>query len=351
MTTAELRARIDQLPRTPLAHLPTPLQPLPRLSSAIGDAELWVKRDDCTGLALGGNKTRQLEFTLGDALARGADCVIQGAGAQSNHCRQAAAAAAKLGLDCHLVLARDERGDGGDASAETPQGNLLLDRILGAKIHWTDSAMGAPLEAEKNALAEKLRAEGRRPYVIGGPRGKLLGAAAYALQLCELLEQCEELGIRGKGGQPGPDYLYVCSAGATHAGLAFAARALGVSFPIQAIAPIVWGYDVPAAVAGVANALAVELGVEVEVDPGTLRHSEAYVGPGYGRLTREARVAIELVARTEGLLLDPSYTGKAMAGLIDHLRRGHVRPGSRVVFIHTGGYPALFAQAAELIGP
>ncbi|MGV3723930.1 MAG: D-cysteine desulfhydrase family protein [Actinomycetota bacterium] len=349
MTTTELRALIERLPRTRLAHLPTPLEPLPRLSAAIGDVELWIKRDDCTGLALGGNKARQLEFTLGDALARGADCVIQGAGAQSNHCRQAAAAAAKLGLDCHLILAKDEVGDGRDDSAGVPQGNLLLDHLLGAKIHWTDSAMGAPLEAEKNALADRLRAQGRTPYVIGGPRGKLLGAAAYALELCELAEQCAAAGIHSKkGGQPGPDYLYVCSSGATHAGLAFAARALEAAFTVHAITPIVWGYDVPAAVAGTATALAGELGLDLTLAAADIRSSEAYVGAGYGVLTREAQVAIELVARTEGVLLDPSYTGKAMAGLIDHLRKGLVRPGSRVVFIHTGGYPALFHQAAEL---
>jgi len=349
VTTPALRHLLEALPRTCLAHLPTPLEPLPRLSAAIGDVELWIKRDDCTGLALGGNKARQLEFTLGDALAQGADCIIQGAGAQSNHCRQAAAAAAKLGLDCHLVLAKDEVGDGRDSSTEVPQGNLLLDHLFGAKIHWTEAGMGAPLEAQKTALADRLRSEGRRPYVIGGGRGKLLGAAAYALQLCELLEQCAAADIRmKKGGHLGPDYLYVCSSGATHAGLAFAARALEVEFPIQAITPIVWGYDVPTVVAGAATALAGELGLNLTLAAADIRSSEDYVGAGYGILTREAQVAIELVARTEGVLLDPSYTGKAMAGLIDHLRKGLVRPGSRVIFIHTGGYPALFSQATVL---
>lgn len=336
LTNSALRAALERLPRVRLAHLPTPLEPLPRLSAALGDVELWIKRDDCTGLALGGNKARQLEFTLGEAVARNADCIVQGAGSQSNHCRQAAAAAAKLGLECHLVLNRDEH-------AGTVQGNLLLDQILGARIHWSDAPLGPSLEADKEALAERLRAQGRRPYVIGGARGKLLGAAAYALQVCELVEQCAAAGLA-------PDILYVCASGATHAGLLLGTRALGIPFPVQAIAPIRWGWDVPAALAATANELARELGLELEVDPGAVRHSEEYVGPAYGVLTREARVAIELVARTEGVLLDPAYTGKAMAGLIDHVRRGTVRPGARVVFVHTGGTPALFAYAEELTG-
>lgn len=335
LSTADLRARLERLPRVRLAHLPTPLEPLPRLSAALGDVELWVKRDDATGLAMGGNKTRQLEFTLGEALAQGADCIVQGAGSQSNHCRQTAAAAARLGLECHLVLRRD-------AHSQDVQGNLLLDRIFGAKIHWSDTALGPDQEAEKEALAERLRAEGKRPYVIGGGRGKLLGAAAYVLQLCELTEQCEQAQLQ-------PDALYLCAAGATHAGLILGARALGVSYPVQAFAPIRWQYDVPEALARTANELARALDLDVQVSPGEVRHSEEYVGPEYGVMTREARVAIELVARTEGLLLDPSYTGKAMAGLIDHVRRGTVRPGARVVFIHTGGTPALFAYAQELL--
>jgi D-cysteine desulfhydrase family pyridoxal phosphate-dependent enzyme len=335
-STDAVRAALDRLPRVRLAHLPTPLERMPRLSAALGDVELWIKRDDCTGLLLGGNKTRQLEFTLGDAVASGADCVVQGADAQSNHCRQTAAAAARLGLECHLVLR-------GREEEEPLQGNLLLDRLCGATVQWTDADLGEPLEREKQALGRRLQEEGRKPYVIGGPRGKLLGAAAYALQACELADQCRSFGLE-------PDYLYACSAGPTHAGLLLGARALGWGGVVQAIAPIRWPYDVPPALAATANALAEELGLEVEIGPTEPRHAEEYVGPGYGVLTREARVAIELVARTEGILLDPSYTGKAMAGLIDHIRRGKVRPGTKGVFLHTGGTPALFRHARELLG-
>jgi L-cysteate sulfo-lyase len=276
-----------------------------------------------------------LEFTLGEALAQGADCVVQGGDAQSNHCRQAAAAAARLGLERHLVLQREP-------SPSELQGNLLLDRVLGARLHWTDAALGPELEAEKVRVAGELRAEGRKPYVIGGPRGKLLGATAYALQVAEWADQCAEAGWS-------PDAVYVCSSAATHAGMIVGIRALGLGCRLQALAPIRWGFDVPGAIAGTANDVARELDLPIHVEPAEVNHSEDYVGPGYGLLTREARVAIELVARTEGLLLDPVYTGKAIAGLIDHLRRGVLRPGSRVLFVHTGGLPALFAHSEELL--
>jgi D-cysteine desulfhydrase family pyridoxal phosphate-dependent enzyme len=335
VTSTELRSRLDSLPRVRLATLPTPLEALPRLSEALGGVEIRIKRDDCTGMAMGGNKVRQLEFTLGEAVAQGADCIIQGAASQSNHCRQAAAAAAKLGLRCHLVLHRD-------AYAEPVQGNLLLDHLFGAEIHWTDTPLGEALEQEKLALAERLRASGLKPYVIGGRRSKVLGGAAYALQVCEVAEQCAAEGIP-------LDYLYVSSAGATHAGLILGVRALGLSTVLQAIAPIRWNEDMPVQLAATARALGAELGIEVEVRPEDVRHSEDYVGPEYGVLTREAKVAVELLARTEGVLLDPVYTGKAMAGLIDHVRRGVVRPGARVVFIHTGGLPALFSYADQLV--
>jgi L-cysteate sulfo-lyase len=225
------------------------------------------------------------------------------------------------------------------------QGNLLLDGILGAHIHWTDAALGDPVDDEKEALAARLRSAGRRPYVVGGGRGRLLGAVAYALQACELAEQCVSAGLQ-------PHYVYLCASGAkTHPGLLLGLRALGYGCTVQGIAPIVWDHDVPAQAAQTAGELARELGLEIEIAPEDVRHAEEYVGPGYAVLSREAKVAIELVARTEGLLLDPCYTGKAMAGLIDHIRRGIVRPGSRVVFVHTGGTPALFAYAQELIGP
>src|SRR5437763_1069477 len=156
-----LEAGLKKLPRVEIAHLPTPLEDCPRLSAALGDVRVLIKRDDSTGLAFGGNKTRQLEYTLGEALAQGADCIIQGAASQSNHCRQTAAACARLGLECFLCLRRD-------AHSEPVQGNLLLDHLFGARVRFVESGMGAELESAKEALAEELRSQGRRPYLIGG---------------------------------------------------------------------------------------------------------------------------------------------------------------------------------------
>jgi D-cysteine desulfhydrase family pyridoxal phosphate-dependent enzyme len=338
LTPADLRTALSRLPRARLAHLPTPLEPLPRLSAALGGIDLRIKRDDCTGLAMGGNKTRQLEFTIGEALAHGADTLVQGADAQSNHCRQTAAAAAKLGLECHLVLCRTHHHEEPDAP---PQGNLLLDRLFGAKIHWTEVGIGAELEAEKVRVADELRSQGKKPYVIGGSRGKLLSAAGYVNFVAELRDQCDELGWK-------PDYLYSCTSTATHIGLLVGLRALGWKLHLQGIAPIVWGYDVPAMLAKTATELGREIGIEIDVKPEEIRHSEDYVGPAYGLMTRESRVAIELMARTEGILLDVAYTGKAVAGLIDHVRRGVIAPGSKALYLHTGGTPALFCYADEL---
>jgi D-cysteine desulfhydrase family pyridoxal phosphate-dependent enzyme len=329
-----LEEALGRLPRARLAHLPTPLEECPRLSSALGDVRVWIKRDDTTGLAFGGNKARQLEFTLGEALAQGADCVVQGAASQSNHCRQTAAACNRLGLDTYLCLVRDTK-------AEPVQGNLLLDELMGARIRWVECALGPELEQAKLALAEELRVQGRRPYVIGEPRGKLLGAAAYALAACELRSQLEAAGIR-------PDGLYVCSSGATGSGLTVAAAAIPLEFPLAFVAPIRWPYDTAAAMAATATGLAAELGLPHRFDREAVNVTEDYVGPEYGAVTREALVALQLVARTEGVLLDPVYTAKAMAGLIDHVRRGRVRPGASLVFLHTGGTPALFAYAEEL---
>src|SRR5262249_1884762 len=196
-----LENALQTLPRVRLAHLPTPLEECPRLSAALGDVRVWIKRDDATGLAFGGNKARQLEFTLGEALAQGADCIVQGAGSQSNHCRQTAAACARLGIECLLVLRRD-------AKAEMLQGNLLLDRLLGAQVRFVECGLGPELEAAKAAVGEELRSQGRRPYVIGDPRARILGAAAYAQIGSELAGQLADAGIR-------PDALYVCSAGPT----------------------------------------------------------------------------------------------------------------------------------------
>jgi len=228
-----------------------------------------------------------------------------------------------------------------DAKAERLQGNLLLDRLLGAQVRWVDCELGPELEGAKAAVGEELRAQGRRPYVIGEPRGRTLGAVAYAAMGLELADQLEAAALR-------PEFLYTCSAGPTGAGLLVAARALSVAWTPIFVAPIRWPYDTAAAMARAATAAAAELGLDLRFDGAGVRLEEDYVGSAYGAVTREGKAAIQLLARTEGILLDPVYTGKAMAGLIDHVRRGKVPPGSTVVFVHTGGTPALFAYAEEM---
>jgi 1-aminocyclopropane-1-carboxylate deaminase/D-cysteine desulfhydrase-like pyridoxal-dependent ACC family enzyme len=335
MDADSLRAALNRFPRAPLAHLPTPLEECPRLSEAVGGARIWMKRDDATGLAFGGNKTRQLELTLGEALARGADCIVQGAGSQSNHCRQTAAACARLGLDCVLCLRRD-------AKSAVAQGNLLLDHLFGAEVRFVDCDLGPAHEEAKSAVGEELRARGRRPYVIGEPRGKILGAAAYVGMALELAAQLAELNLQ-------PDFLYVCSAGPTGSGVLLGARALGFGFPTICVAPIRWPYDTAAAMAATATSAAREMGLPIEFDRSDVQLDEEHVGPAYGIVTNAAQEALRLAARTEGILLDPVYTAKAMAGLISDVRRGRVPAGSNVVFVHTGGTPALFAYADEIL--
>jgi D-cysteine desulfhydrase family pyridoxal phosphate-dependent enzyme len=333
MTRQELQSHVDRLPRARWAHVPTPLEELPNLSQELG-IRLFIKRDDCTGLAFGGNKARQLEFSFGDALAQGADCVVHGAAAQSNHCRQCAAAAAKLGLECFLVLRRD-------AHAEPVQGNLLLDYVLGARVKLVDAGMGSELEQAKIQFGEELKAKGRKPYVFAGMRYTALSACAYVNDFIEILDQCDAQNVQ-------PDALYVCSAGATGSGLALAAKALNAPFSVVSVAPIRWGYDTRARQAEIANTAAEYMGLNVRLTADDVHFTEDYVGEEYGKVTQECLEALKLMARKEGIILDPSYTSKAFAGLIDHARSGKIAAGKTVIFIHTGGTPALFAYDKEL---
>lgn len=336
ITRGQLREMLRELPRVELAHKPTPLEECPRLSEALGGPRILMKRDDCTGLALGGNKARQLEFTLGEALAQGADLIVHGAASQSNHCRQAAAAAAKLGLRMVLVLARD-------AKSMPVEGNLLLDYILGAEVRLVEaSGPGAELNEIKEQVAQEYRAEGYKPFVIAPPISTTLGAAAYADCLLEICDQLDERGIQAS-------HLVVSSAGATQSGLVLANRAIGAGLKIMGIAPIRWPYDTATDMAETANRLAERLSLELRLEPEEVYNTDAYVGEVYGIVTKEGVEALRLVARTEGILLDPSYTAKAVAGLMDLVRRGEIESDATVVFLHTGGTPALFAYAEELL--
>ncbi len=310
---------MNTLPRLSLAALPTPVQPLPRLSAELG-FRLLVKRDDLTGLAFGGNKTRKLELLLAEAQAQGAEVVLTTGAAQSNHCRQTAAAAARLGLACHLVLMEPPK----------PSGNLLLDGLLGARITWTprtrrDEALQEAAEAE--------RAAGRRPYVVPYGGSNALGAAAYAYALEELLAQ----------GFTPDAIVFATSSGGTQAGLVAGARLLGFRGRIVGVS-----VDEPAdvlrpRVASLAGETAALLGEPADFRPEDVVVEDAYAAPGYGVLTEAEIRAVLRLARTEGLLVDPVYTGRAMAGLLDLASRGYFAKDETVLFWHTGGTPGLFA--------
>jgi D-cysteine desulfhydrase family pyridoxal phosphate-dependent enzyme len=317
--------------------LPTPLHEVPRFSEALGGPRIFIKRDDLTGLAFGGNKTRMFEFLLAQAIDEGADIIIGGAGVQSNYSRQLAAACRALGLEVHLILRRI-RGKKDD----NIQGNLLLDLLAGASVR----IINATAEEQRKAmydLAKKLRKEGKRPYVVRLAQDKDLSpdVIAYANCFCEIVEQCEALGIQ-------PTYLYCASYDSTQAGLELGKAALGRDLRIMGIAPADWSHGVADLVARYANQAAEKIGLSCRVDEDDIFNTEDYVGDGYGIMTPEAVEMIKLMARTEGIFLDPVYTSKAMAGLRDHIRQGKLTKDDTVIFLHTGGTPALFAYVDAL---
>lgn len=331
LTPQAIREAAARLPRVRLAHLPTPLEELPRFAKKLGGkVRIFIKRDDCTGLVLGGNKARHNEFLLGDALSHGADVVVWGASVQSNNCRQTAAACAKLGLDCHLYLSK------GRFSTE-PQGNLLLDYLVGARVEFTDAKLGPELYALLEAKAAELRKIGRNPYYFDPPRVIPIAAISYTLCLAEIADQLSELGLS-------PNGIYVSSAGATGAGVALGRVLLGWTCPTRLICPMTWPWHIPTAIARDASAAAERMGLPHRLTVADVDADESYVPPGYGLPSAASRAALLQLAATEAIVLDHVYTAKALAALIDDVRAGKYPPGSNLVFIHTGGVPAIFAE-------
>jgi D-cysteine desulfhydrase family pyridoxal phosphate-dependent enzyme len=335
----ELQAHIDRLPRVPLAHLPTPLDFCPRFSEALGGPRIWIKRDDLTGLAFGGNKTRQLEFVFADMLAKGADVLVAGAYTQSNWCRQMTAAARKLCLDIALILLHGEKGP-------ALQGNLLLDHLLGADVTVVDLASMEDLQPLLDAKGAALAAAGRKPYVIAplGVESLALGAVGYVAAALELHRQLEAAALR-------PSHLYLSGANMTPGGLALGFKALDRALRMVNVTPIRWTRPRAEDIARIANASAELLDIPATLDAGEIDSTDDYIGERYGVVTKAGVEAIRLLAQTEGILLDPVYSAKAMAALIDHARAGRLTAEDEVVFLHTGGTPALFAYAEELTGP
>jgi L-cysteate sulfo-lyase len=317
-----------QLPRIPFTSLPTPVDPLPRLSRLLGGPQLYIKRDDLTGLAGGGNKTRKLELLVADALAKDADTLITVGAVQSNHCRQTAAAAARTGLRCILVLR-------GHAPAE-PVGNLLLDHLLGAEIRWAGDRTRE--EVMDEVLANE-RAAGRNPYPIPLGGSNPLGASAYAAAVDELLCQTNEHFDR---------IVFASSSGGTHAGMAVGAVLSGYRGQVLGISVDEELTALQKLVSEIANGIYRLLGVNRTMRPGDICANADYLGAGYAIMGPPEREAIELFARCEGIMVDPVYTGRAAAGLIDLIRRGTIGKDETVLFWHTGGVPALWAYMNQL---
>ncbi len=330
-----LPMRIESLPRFPLAQTPTPLAKLESLTRALAGPQLLIKRDDQTGLALGGNKTRKLEFLVGQALAQGADTLVTLGAAQSNHCRQTAAAAARAGLKCELIL--------NGQPPEIPNGNLLLNELLGATPHWIERPQRA---AKLKALAAELRAAGRKPYLIpvGGSNG--VGAVGYVVAMFELVEQLRAIPQR-------VDHIvFGSSSGGTQAGLVLGARLAGFPGRVTGLSidkndPEHNEYE--SEVAQMANECAEYLGTDVRLTKDDIHVVYGYKGEGYGVVGGLEREAIRLMARTEGIILDPVYAGRAFGALVDLIRRGKYQRAETVLFWHTGGTAALFAYARELL--
>jgi L-cysteate sulfo-lyase len=327
---------LARFPRVRFAHLPTPLEPMPNLTKLLGGPSLYVKRDDCTGLATGGNKTRKLEFLIGDALRQGADTLITHGAVQSNHVRQTAAAACRYGLACKGLLERRVPGQG---AAYEASGNALLDRLFGARLRFVAAA--TDMDAACAGVAEEVRARGGRPYYIPGGGSNPVGALGYVNAALELLQQANDQGLRidcvvlGTG-STGTQAGLVCGLEGTNSGI----DVLGISVR-RPKAPQ------EEAVHETAAATAEHLGIGGAIARARVTANGDYVGPGYGIPSGQTIEAIRLAAEREGLLLDPVYTGKAMAGLIDLCRRGFFTRDQNVVFLHTGGSAALFAYEAE----
>lgn len=327
------------LPRVDLCGvLPTPLEEMPRLSRRL-DVRIQIKREDQTGLAFGGNKIRNHEFIFGDILSQGCDAVITTAGVQSNMCRATAAAASKLGMRCVLML----RGSGD----EPEQGNLFLDRLLGADVRFIptqdpyDDRVPGWLEEAK----VELEAEGLSPYVLH------LTGATSTLASCAYIDGAEELSAQFQAMGCVPNWLYVTTgSGITAAGLAIGLKHLGLPTRVVGVSSNSTDKFLSDRICSYANAAADLLGLETRLKRADFQVLDGYVGPGYGVCTPEVLESVRRIAREEAILLDPVYTGKCMAGLLDQIERKRIKKGESVVFLHSGGGPNLFAQTEALLG-
>ena len=324
--------KLTHIKKTSLGFFPTPLIELSRLSHFLGGPKIFMKRDDLTGLALGGNKTRKLEYILADALKQGCDTIITAGAAQSNHCRQTAAAAAKLNLECHLLL--------GGKAPHKAQGNLLLDHIFGSHIHWT----GSNRKGEDIArIFAQLKAAGKTPYLVPYGGSNELGAMSFIDAVAELQQQ--------KQGREFSHVVFASSSGGTHAGLILGKQIYNKTFELVGInidKDKNTNLPFDQQITQLVNSTAKFIGLDYTFSKDELILNADYVGDGYGVVGPQENEAIALIAKYEGILLDPVYTARAMSGLIHLIRSGKMGKDDEVLFWHTGGAPSLFAYADDL---
>lgn len=325
---------LARFPRLRFAHLPTPIEPMDNLSKLLGGPRLWVKRDDCTGLATGGNKTRKLEFLMADAVAEKADVVITQGATQSNHARQTAAIAAKLGMACEILL--ENRTSSTDRDYKL-SGNVLMDRLFGAGLR--EFPGGTDMNAAMQTVAEELKAKGKRPYIIPGGGSNPIGALGYVGCALELLDQANAMGLKLD------HVVHATGSTGTQAGLVVGLEAARTGIPVYGISVRAPKEAQEANVFKLVEATADFMGLKGTVAKSAVVANSDYVGAGYGVPTEGMYEAMKLFARTEGLVLDPVYTGKGAAGLIDLVRKGHFKAGENILFIHTGGQVGMFGYA------
>ncbi len=326
-----LAEALQRTPRVRFAHLPTPIEPLERLGAHLGGPKLWIKRDDCTGLATGGNKTRKLEFLVADALENGADTLITSGAVQSNHTRQTAAAAGRFRLGCKILL---ERRVAISEPEYAGSGNVFLDQLFGAEVLYYP--VGTDMNAALETVAAETRDAGATPYVIPGGGSSPVGARGYTNAALEILDQAETMALRID------HVVHATGSAGTQAGLVTGMHAAESGVPILGIGVRTDQTEQEAAVWDLARRTCDSLGVDKELPRDAVRANCDYYGDGYGLPTEGMVEAVTLTARLEGILLDPVYSGKGMAGLIDLVRKGRFASTDNVLFIHTGGVPALF---------
>ncbi len=328
---------LARFPRVKLCQAPTPLEFMPNLTRHLGGPQLWIKRDDCTGVATGGNKVRKLEYLMGEARELGADHVVTQGAVQSNHVRQTAAVAAKLGLRCTAVLEHRIQTNDPDY---LEGGNVLLDHLMGIEIEYRPG--GTDMQAAIEEVGARLTAAGEKPYLIPGGGSNPTGALGYVHVALELLAQVNEMGLR-------IDHLvHATGSAGTQAGLVVGLHALNAGIPVLGIGVRNPRDKQEANVHKLAEATAAKLGLSGGIPASSVVANCDYVGAGYGIPTEGMAEAVKLLARQEGIFLDPVYSGKGMAGLIDLIRKGHFRADENVVFLHTGGQVGLFGYSDYL---